>query len=58
MEVLACVQRQEIYSHIGIHAMSWMALALLMVSSPLLAVFLIGCYSEGLSRALLASGAF
>jgi hypothetical protein len=48
---------QEIYSHIGIRAVSWIPLALLVVSSPLSTIFLIGCYSEGLFRALLASGA-
>jgi hypothetical protein len=37
--------------------MSWMPLALLVVSSPLSTFFLIGFYSEGPFRALLASGA-
>jgi hypothetical protein len=36
--------------------MSWMPLALLVVSSPLLVVFIIGLYSEGLFRVLLAPG--
>jgi hypothetical protein len=39
------VRRQDIYSYIGIRAVSWRRLALLVVSSPLLVVFLIGCYS-------------
>ena len=43
-----CVQRQDIYSHIGICVVSWMPLALLVVSSPLSVVFIISCYSEGL----------
>ena len=34
-----CVRRQDIYLHIGIRAMSWMPLALLVVSSPLSTVF-------------------
>ena len=38
-----CVRWQDIYSHIGIHAVSWIPLALLVVSSPLLTIFLIGC---------------
>jgi hypothetical protein len=37
--------------------MSWMPLALLVVSSPLSTKFLIGFYSEGLFHALLASNA-
>ena len=37
--------------------MSWIPLSLLVVSSPLSAIFLIGCYSEGIFRVLLASGA-
>jgi hypothetical protein len=48
---------QEIYSHIGIRAVSWMPLALLVVSSPLSQFSLLAVYSEGLFRALLASGA-
>jgi hypothetical protein len=35
---------------------SWMPLALLVVSSPLLAVFIIGCYLEGLFCVPLAFG--
>ena len=52
-----CVRGKEIYSHIGICVVSWIRLSLLVVSSPLSAVFLIGFYSEGLFCALLASGA-
>jgi hypothetical protein len=37
--------------------MSWIPLALLVVSLPFSVVFLIGCYSEGVFRALLPSGA-
>ena len=51
-----CVRRQDIYSHIGIHAVSWIPLALLVVSLPLSAVFLISCYSKGLFRVPLAHG--
>jgi hypothetical protein len=47
---------QDIYSHIGICVVSWMPLALLVVSSPLSTIFLIGCYSEGLFRVPLALG--
>jgi hypothetical protein len=36
---------------------SWIPLSLLVVSSPLSVIFLIGFYSEGLFHALLASGA-
>ena len=39
-----CVRRQDIYSHIGIPAVPWMPLALLVVSSPLSVVFLIGLF--------------
>ena len=49
-----CVRQQYIYSHFAIHAVSWMPLALLMVSSPLSTVFIFGCYSEGLFRVPLA----
>jgi hypothetical protein len=52
-----CVRQQEIYSHIGICAMYWIPLSLLVVSSPLSEVFLIGCYSKGIFHVLLASGA-
>ena len=51
-----CVRWQYIYSHIGIRAMSWIPLSLLLVSSPLSAVFLIGCYSEGLFHVPLSLG--
>ena len=51
------IERQDIYSGIGIRVVSWIPLALLVVSSPFSLVFLIGCYSEGLFCALLASGA-
>jgi hypothetical protein len=47
---------QDIYSHFGIRAVSWFPLALLVVSSPLSTVFIIGCYSEGLFRVPLAFG--
>jgi hypothetical protein len=51
-----CVRWEDIYSHIQIHAISYMPLALLVVSSPLSTFFLIGCYSEGLFRVSLALG--
>jgi hypothetical protein len=50
------VQRQDIYSYFGIHAMSLMPLALLVVSLPLSAVFIIGCYSKGLFHVPLEFG--
>jgi hypothetical protein len=40
--------------HIGIHAVSWMPLFLLVVFLPLSAIFLFGFYSEGLFRVPLA----
>ena len=44
------------YSHIGIHTVSWIPLSLLVVSLPLSVVFLIGFYSEGLFHVLLTFG--
>ena len=51
-----CVQWQDIYSHFGIRAVSWMPLALLVVSSHLSTIFITGYYSEGIFRVPLAFG--
>jgi len=51
-----CVRRKDIYSHFRICVVSWMPLALLVVSSPLSTIFIIGFYLEGLFCVLLAFG--